>query len=68
MSSDSESPRARRILHVVTRPVESEVERLILDQGLLPGQEVLVHRLDAGAPDYALLLKQVFESDSIQCW
>lgn len=68
MSSDSESAGVKRILHVVTRPMEAPVEQLIRDQGLLPAHQVVIHRLDEGEPDYRLLLKEVFAADSIQCW
>ena len=58
----------KRILHIVTRPMEPAVEQLILDQRQCPGQEVLVHRLDQGDPDYRRLLEEVFQADSIECW
>lgn len=58
----------KRILHIVTRPMEPAIERLIEDQRQVDGQEVLVHRLDQGDPDYRRLLEKVFEADSIECW
>ena len=67
-SSDSERPPMTRILHIVTRPMEPAVERLVEDQERVAGQAVRVHRLDQGDPDYRRLLVEVFEADSIECW
>ena len=62
----------KRILHIVTRPMDPAVEQLILNQRQCPGQEVLVHRLDqrldGGDPEYRRLLEEVFQADSIECW
>ncbi|MBM3851306.1 MAG: hypothetical protein FJ396_14210 [Verrucomicrobia bacterium] len=58
-----------RLLHVLTRPADPEVSRLIDDQRRLPDHEVLVRALDSEAtPDYRELLAQVFAADSVACW
>ncbi|MEY4690074.1 MAG: hypothetical protein RIT19_399 [Verrucomicrobiota bacterium] len=57
-----------RILHILANPSDPALERLIADQTRLPDHEVIVHRLEDPAPDYRLLLEQVFAADSVECW
>lgn len=59
---------SRSILHILTRPADPVVDRLIADQRQLPGHRVLVHPLDGSEPDYDLLLERVFAADSVECW
>lgn len=58
----------RIALHVLTRPPDEFVTRLIADQRGLPDVEVEVIDLTAGEPDYARLLERILSADSVATW
>lgn len=68
MSSDSEKPPMTRILHILTRPSEPVIDRLIQDQRQHPDHEIVVVSLSSATPDYDHLLEEVFRADSIASW
>lgn len=68
MSSGFEPLEMRRILHILNRPADPVVTRLIEDQRRSADHEVVVHPLEGDAPEYRLLLEEVFKADSIECW
>ncbi len=68
MSSDSEEPPMTRILHILTRPQDPVIDRLIQDQRQQPDHEIVVVSLTSATPDYDRLLDEVFRADSIANW
>lgn len=56
------------ILHIVTRPQPEWAESFTEQQSALPDTCVETVDLTAGDPDYAALLRKVFESDTLQVW
>ena len=57
-----------RILHILTRPQDPVIDRLIQDQRQQPDQEIVVVSLTSSTPDYDRLLDEVFRADSIASW
>ena len=57
-----------RILHILTRPPEPVIDRLIQDQRQQPDHEIVGVSLTSATPDYELLLDEVFRADSIASW
>ena len=57
-----------RLLHILTRPADDLSTHCIECQRQDPSNEVVVVDLTCGEPNYAELVRQVFESDSIATW
>jgi hypothetical protein len=58
----------RTLLHILTRPGDAwpnEIASLQLKDGQ---NKIEVHNLTVKDPDYPLLLKRIFEADSVQVW
>ena len=58
----------RVVLHILTRPDDALAQQVIATQRKQPDQEVHVVDLNAGEPDYARLLQQIFAADSVAVW
>lgn len=56
------------LLHILTRPADELAQSLIRSHEARPDTTVLVADLTVAEPDYAKLVNQVFEADSIQSW
>jgi hypothetical protein len=56
------------ILHILTRPSDELAQGIIRHQKEHPDTRVIVADLTVAEPDYATLVTQVFEADSIQSW
>ena len=58
----------QNVIHLLTRPPDETVERLIATQRELPGTEVEVIDLTQADPDYQRLLERIFAADSVASW
>jgi len=56
------------LLHILTRPNDPLAEEVVCEQRNQPGQEVRVADLTQPEPDYARLLEEIFQADSIAVW
>jgi hypothetical protein len=56
------------LLHILTRPADELVQGMIRNHEARPDTNVVVADLTVPEPDYAKLVSQVFEADSIQSW
>lgn len=57
-----------KLLHILTKPKDELVNRLLQVQESQPNFEVVVVDLTAPEPDYEALVRNVFEADSIATW
>jgi hypothetical protein len=58
----------RAILHIKTKSDDAMACRLIARQMETPGYQVKVADLTSSAPDYEVLLQEIFTADSIAVW
>lgn len=58
----------RTVLHILTRPADDLVQAIMREQQPHPETKVLVADLTGNEPDYAALVKQVFEANSVEVW
>jgi len=58
----------RKILLVITRPLNPLDEVVIAHESHLSGCEIKSVDLTAEEPDYRALLHEIFAADSIQVW
>ena len=58
----------RKILLIITRPLNPLDEVVIAHESHLPGCEVKSVDLTAEEPDYRALIHEIFAADSIQVW
>jgi len=58
----------RAVLHLLTRPTDSLASDVITLQKSEPELRVSVIDLTKPEPDYAKVLEEVFQSDSVEVW
>jgi hypothetical protein len=58
----------RTLLHILTKPGERWPNEIASLQLTDPQNKVEALDLTVEAPDYHLLLKKIFEADSVQIW
>ena len=56
------------ILHVLTQPPDSLVEKVMEEQRRFPGCALRVIDLTVPSPDYRELLREIFAADSVEVW
>ena len=57
-----------KILHILTKEQDALAERIISLQAEQSSHEVKRVNLTQPAPDYRLLLEEIFAADSIEVW
>ena len=55
-------------LHILTRPLDASKAALLEEIRREPGIEVRVLDLTGSQPDYAEVVRRVFEADSVVTW
>jgi hypothetical protein len=58
----------RKILHILTREQDDLAQAIVADHQKNPAVQVQTVDLTAPNPDYAELVRKIFESDSVQVW
>jgi hypothetical protein len=58
----------RTLLHILTRPGDVWPKEIASLQRKDGQNKIEVHNLTVEDPDYHLLLKRIFEADSVQVW
>jgi hypothetical protein len=58
----------RTILHILTKPKDDLVTKVIDRQQALPETRVETVDLSSGDPDYRAAVERIFSADSVEVW